>query len=286
MSTFESDVERPVTDRRRSLLRDPRWELAPVKDPWAALAEVPDRAAVTMGCFALTEGFAITLDLCRELVRRGHRVTPHLPARSLDGHPHLDRVLSAYRECGISDVFVVAGNAGTPAGPFDGAIDILAAVGEAGFTTGVAAYPESHPFLAEEDAFALLRRKQESGASYLVTQTCFDADVLRDWLTRLRAAGVDLPVHLGVAGVVNRAELMRLARWMGIGASMRFISKQRKLAAKLATPGAYDPSGLLDDLAEQVTDPALGVAGLHLNTFNQVRATREWVEHMRTAAAA
>ena len=33
MSTFESDVERPVTDRRRSLLRDPRWELAPVKDP-------------------------------------------------------------------------------------------------------------------------------------------------------------------------------------------------------------------------------------------------------------
>jgi methylenetetrahydrofolate reductase (NADPH) len=284
LSQFESDVDRPLTDRR-SLLSDPRWELAPVKDPWAALAEVPAGAAVTMGCFALTEGFAITLDLCGELVRRGHRVTPHLPARSLEGREHLDRVLGAYRDCGITDVFVVAGNAGKAAGPFDGAVDILPAVRAAGFTAGVAAYPESHPFLAEEDAFALLRRKQES-ASYIVTQTCFDAGVLRDWLMRLRAAGVGLPVHLGVAGVVNRVELMRLARWMGIGASMRFINKQRKLAAKLATPGAYDPSGLLDDLAEQVTDPALGVAGLHLNTFNQVRATREWVDHMRTAAAA
>lgn len=277
MTTHSPLESRPGSDPTglRALIGSPRWELAPVKDPWKAIDEVPESATVAMGCFALTEGFDVTVDLCRELVARGHAVTPHLPARSLDGPEHLAAVLDGYERCGVRDLFVVAGNTAKPAGPYQGAIDILEPIVQRGFTCGVTGYPEGHPFLGDPAEFDLLARKA-TYASYIATQTCFDAVTLRDWLERLRAAGVRTPVHLGVAGVVARGELLRLARWMGVGTSMRFINKQRKLAAKLAG-GAYDPTELVFDLARELEGNDLDVAGLHLNTFNQVAPTRDWI---------
>src|SRR5699024_7223575 len=101
-------------------------------------------------------------------------------------------------------------------------------------------------------------------------QTCFDAVTFRDWLTRLREAGVTLPAHLGIAGVVQRKELIRMAGNLGFGASMKFIRKQRSLTTKLMLPGAYDPTALFYDVAKVATDSSLDIADIHLNTFNQV----------------
>lgn len=259
-----------------SVLKSPRWELAPVKTVVDAIAPLPDGAITTMGCFASSEGFSKTVSLVGELARRGHTVTPHLPARSVQNRDHLNGLLDAYREAGVNDIFVVAGNVTKPAGPYHGALDILPEIVSAGFTAGVAAHPEAHPFLEESQAFSLLAEKQ-SYASYIVTQTCFDAKVLQHWLERLRDFGVALPVHIGMAGVVNRTQLLRLAKWMGIGKSMRFISTQKTLTARLATPGAYNPSTMLAEVLTFASDTKLNVAGLHINTFNQVDATRQWL---------
>lgn len=271
-------LEHPGYPRLAGVLQAPRWELAPIKDPRGAAAALPPRATVTIGCFATSDaGFEVTRELTARLTRERHFVVPHFPARSVRDAAHLHDLLDGLRETGCTDVFVVAGNAGTPVGPYQGALEILPEVAAHGFTTGVAAYPEGHPFLDEPAAFELLRRKQEH-ASYLVTQTCFDADVVSGWLRRARRAGVALPAHLGVAGVITRMELLRVATWMGIGKSIRFIGMQPKLASRLVSPGAYDPTALVTGLVEAILDPECDVVGLHLNTFNQVASTRQWWE--------
>jgi len=257
------------------LLADPRWELAPVKDPATAAADLPRAARATMSFFASSEGFQKSVKLTTDLIARGHPVTPHLPARSIRDRHHLADLLEVLKNAGVTDIFVVAGNSSKTAGPYDGAIDILQEVRAAGFRAGVAAYPEGHAYLSSEQAMSLLVRKQEY-ASYLVTQTCFDAATVRDWLRQARAAGVRLPAYLGIAGVVQRKELLRMAAWMGVGNSVKFVNKQRKLAARLVGPGAYDPSVLMDEVIQVQTEEDLGIEGIHLNTFNQVASTRAW----------
>lgn len=273
-------TETDMTDRAgvlKRLLASPRWELAPVKDPLLLVDDLPQGATVTMGCFANSEGFQKSIELTTAIIARGFDVIPHLPARSLRGRSHLADILDAYRSGGVRDIFVVAGNTKKPAGPYEGAVEVLEDIAAAGFTVGVGAYPEGHLYLGEDDAFALLREKQKT-ASYLVTQTCFDALAFRDWLHRLRAAGVTLPAHLGIAGVVQRKELIRMAGALGFGASMKFIGKQRTLATKMMLPGAYDPTELFYDVVDVAGDDSLGIADVHLNTFNQVASTRAWWE--------
>lgn len=275
MTHIDYDELNSVKDPCVEFLSIPRWELAPVKEPLLAADSLPPSAEVTMSCFASSEGFETTIQLTRKLIENGHRVTPHLPARSINSSSHLAELLCGLKESNVTDIFVVAGNTKKQVGPYEGALDILEAVTAAGFTVGIAAYPEGHPYLSVSKAIDLLRSKQQY-ASYLVTQTCFDHRLVADWLMKCRQQGIYLPAHIGVAGVVQRKELVRMAAWMGVGNSMKFINKQRKLSARLFTQGAYDATSFLDSLLDCVDRNDLGPVRLHLNTFNQVERTYEW----------
>jgi methylenetetrahydrofolate reductase (NADPH) len=280
MTNVESIDEAVLQKTRDRILESPRWELAPVKNPLLLADELPVGATVTMGTFATSEGFEKSIELVDGFIKKGFQVIPHLPARSLRSRSHLKEILDAYHGVGVADIFAIAGNTKKPAGPYDGALEILADTVAAGFKVGVAAYPDGHVYLNETDAFSLLRDKQKY-ATYLVTQTCFSAEVFGSWLVRLRAAGVFLPAHLAISGPIDRKELMRMAGALGFGASMKFISKQRSLASKLMIPGAYDPTELLGGVLRLATNEELGVADIHLNTFNQVAATRAWWDGLR-----
>jgi methylenetetrahydrofolate reductase (NADPH) len=63
---------------------------------------------------------------------------------------------------------------------------------------------------------------------------------------------------------------------IGVGDSMRFLSKHTSLAARLLRPGHYTPDQLLARLAPYLDDPHYNIAGLHINTFNQVESTETW----------
>ena len=45
---------------------------------------------------------------------------------------------------------------------------------------------------------------------------------------------------------------------------------------RFAAPGGYSPEKLLTRTGNALTDPASGVAGLHLFTFNQIAETESW----------
>ena len=111
---------------------------------------------------------------------------------------------------------------------------------------------------------------------------CFDPDTIRDWLVAERANGITLPIHLGIAGVVDRTKLMAMGVRLGIGASMSYLMKNRRAISSLLRTSDYNPDSLLLPLEADLE--RLGVEGIHCFTFNQVAATESWRRQALEAA--
>ena len=182
-------------------------------------------------------------------------------------------------ESHIREVFVVGGDADPPAGDYADAGDLLeelAGLAHPFTRVGIGGYPEGHPLISDDRLLEALRRKQPF-ASHLVTQLCFDAPSLASWVRDIRAAGVDLPVVVGLPGVVERRKLAEISLKTGVGSSLRYLRKHGRQIVTLARSRRYDPTSLAEAVAGYAGDPALGLRGVHLFTFNQVEQTRDWV---------
>ena len=146
---------------------------------------------------------------------------------------------------------------------------------------GFTSYPDSHPFIGVHKLHEALHTKQamilESGrTAHVSTQMCFSAEQIRSWLEGERESGLTIPVHLGVPGVIDKTKLMTMGVRLGIGTSLRYLSKNRKAIGKMMTQRSFQPDQILRPLARDIV--ALGIEGIHLYTFNQVAATEAWRE--------
>ena len=262
----------------RTLLEHVRYEVLPAKATEdKVLAHVPRDVVVTVTASPV-KGLEPTLDLATRLTAHGYRVVPHVPARLLRDDTHLKEVAGRLREAGVDDVFVPAGDANPPAGAYDGALPVLRGLGELGSPfarVGITGYPESHPLIHDDLTIQAMWDKREH-ATYIVSNLCFDPRVLGEWLARIRHRNITLPVHVGVAGPVQRAKLLAMATKIGVGESTRFLTKHASWFWRFAAPGGYSPEKLLTRTEEALTAPAAGVAGLHLFTFNQIAETESW----------
>ena len=77
-------------------------------------------------------------------------------------------------------------------------------------------------------------QEKQAFASYLVTQMCFDAGRVIEWLTNIRGRGIKLQAWIGLPGVMNRSKLLATSLRIGVGESARFALKQKTLAGKVA----------------------------------------------------
>nr|WBO76496.1 5,10-methylenetetrahydrofolate reductase [Streptomyces sp. SBE_14.2] len=267
-----------ATEGLRALLHSVRYEVLPAKaTEEKVLAHVPRDVVVTVTASPV-KGLEPTLDLTARLAGHGYRVVPHVPARLLRDDAHLKEVAGRLREAGVDDVFVPAGDADPPSGDFHGALPVLRRLGELGSPfarVGVTGYPESHPVIDDDITVQAMWDKREH-ATYIVSNLCFDPRVLGEWLVRIRRRRVELPVHVGVAGPVQRAKLLAMATKIGVGESTRFLTRHPSWFVRFAAPGGYAPERLLTRARDALTAPASGVAGLHLFTFNQIAETERW----------
>ena len=279
----DSDAEPAVTSEVRALLADPAYEVVPGAAADQAVAALPSGALVTVTCSPRGQ-IPATLELARELARAGHRVVPHLAARLIADRATIDAIAAQLVGDGIDEVFVIAGDAVHAAGPYAGTLDLLDDLLPAAphlRRVGVAGYPDGHPILDTSELRRQMLAKQDLFASVGVsgsvsTQMCFDPPRIRAWLQAERAAGLTLPVRLGVPGVVDRGRLIRMGARLGVGASLRFASKQGGAIARLIAPGGYDPLHVVGALAPDAE--RLGIEGLHVFTFNSLAETVAWRE--------
>ena len=268
-------------DARHHLLRSVVLELVPMSSLDGQLGFLPPASRVSVTCSPV-KGIDATLELAAALVDAGHHVVPHLAARMVLDRDHTARVARWLRDHAVTDAFVIAGDAPSPHGPYDGATaflrDLLAA--DPGLErVGVAAYPDGHVAIEAPVVHDALHAKQavilEAGvAGYVATQMCFDAARIVEWLEAERVAGFDLPVQLGVPGPVDRAKLLSMGARLGVGASLRYLRKNRSSLTRMLSFSGYDPSDLIDPIAAHAD--RLGIVGLHVFTFNNLGDTVAW----------
>jgi methylenetetrahydrofolate reductase (NADPH) len=75
-------------------------------------------------------------------------------------------------------------------------------------------------------------------------------------------------------------KLFKTSLRIGVGESARFARKQSSLAGRLLRSNNYRPDSLVLELASKIEDRNVGIDGLYLFSFNQVKDTVAWREDM------
>ena len=152
------------------------------------------------------------------------------------------------------------------------------------FTVAVAATPEGHiASRSSEEDIGFLKRKQDEGADYIMTQLCWDMDRFRWWLDAIRAAGIWLPVDVGIMPVLDIAATINMT--LSRNGCVMDTALCKMISRHWIFPNPFEREPL-DDFAEQKRRDfkeegieytirqidqyrACGVDGIHLYTLNK-----------------
>jgi len=183
------------------------------------------------------------------------------------------RLLGVLREKGIENILALRGD--IPEGKnfpedlyYRFATDLMAEIAKfGGFCVGGACYPETHPEArSAQDDIDNLKRKQDVGCQYLVSQFFFDNNVFYDFLDRCAAAGVTIPIIPGVMPVLDAGQIKRMCTLSGASLTPKF---ERMVTKYHADPYAMRQAGIAY-ATEQITDLlSFNVPGVHLYTMNK-----------------
>jgi methylenetetrahydrofolate reductase (NADPH) len=250
------------------------------------LAHVPHEVTLTITA-SPRRGMDATIKLAERLSKQGYKVVPHLSARLIRDASHLNEILAAVDDMGAQDVFVIAGDAREPAGQFPDSVSLLEAMMQAGHglgDVGVSGYPESHSFIDDDMTIQAMWDKRRI-ATYIVSNLCFDPRVVKKWVGRVRRRRVELPIHIGMAGVADPAKLLRISTRIGVVDSARFLKGHSNWFLRMLQPGGYDPERFVNALLPDLAAPDRRVVGLHVFTFNEIEPTERWRQGMLARAA-
>lgn len=267
----------PARAALSEILRTPTYELIPLKNAMDEAATLPAGARVSVTA-SPAKGLEATVELCERLVALGFEPVPHLSARMARDRAHLVDLLERLRAAGIDRAFVVGGDAKEP-GAYPDGLSLLRAMEETGIgptEIGIPGYPQGHAFIADGPLADALTAKVPF-ASYITTQLCFDPAAIAAFVAARRAEGVTLPVHVGIPGVAEPHRLLAISARIGVADTQRFLTKNMRFVARmLRSGGFYRPDGLLEGLGPAIADPSMGIAAIHLYTFNATHRTEAW----------
>jgi methylenetetrahydrofolate reductase (NADPH) len=273
---------RPTADEgTRALLEEPRFELMPFDSFGEQMEHLPDGAEITITA-SPTLGLEATIEWSEKAAREGYEIVPHVAARYVEDRDHLDEIATRLEAVGISDIFVPGGDREEPIGEFESALDLLVALDDRGHEfdeVGITGYPEGHEFLSTETLAESMVEKAPH-ATYLTTQLCYDPETILAWIEDVRDRGVDLPVEVGIPGVMKYQRLLQISQKVGVGDSVRFLRKTTGVLGfvrqLVGSRGKYTPNDLVEGLGPHADDPEYDIRGIHIYTFNQVPDTESW----------
>ncbi|MDP6441933.1 MAG: methylenetetrahydrofolate reductase [Candidatus Poseidoniia archaeon] len=266
-----------VGKRIQEDLENAYMEIIPIPGIEERLGALQPNSHVAVTC-SPTKGVDETIELSEKLIAQGFQVIPHISAKCVSGEKHLETIVKRLDALSIESIFVPGGDRPEPIGEFNNAYDLLKALQKSGHNIkniGIAAHPEGHPDVNEKILMEALEKKKDL-ADYIVTQMCFDANILGDWLVRINQQGVHLPVWVGLPGAIERGRLLRTSLRIGVGNSLRFLRKKSQVAAELMKSSIYNPDKLVTSISEYKDIANTNLAGYHIFCFNQIEITEKW----------
>ena len=231
------------------------------------------------------------------LAKDGYNVMPHFPARIIKDEATLDDWIARYQgEANVKQALLLAGGVAQPHGRFDSSMQLMETgqFDKAGFTRlHVAGHPEGNKDIdpgggtkAVDEALqwkqAFSQRTDAQMA--LATQFAFEAGPIIDWADGIKAAGIDLPVHIGIAGPAKLQTLIKFAIACGVGPSLKVLQKRAMDVTKLLLP--YEPTEVLTELAaHKAANPDFNIESVHFFPLGGIKTNANWaIEHGGSAA--
>ncbi|WP_424000332.1 methylenetetrahydrofolate reductase [Haloarcula salina] len=274
---------RAVSDPQgvQALLTGARFELMPFESFDEEITHLPDNATIAITTSPQL-GIERTVEKTEEAAEMGYDVVPHIAARYVEDREQLEAIAERLKQAGITDIFVPGGDREEPAGEFESAHDLLTVLADTEYSfeeVGITGYPEGHDFIDDETLAESMAQKAPY-ATYIVTQLCYDPETVLAWVEDIRARGIDLPVEIGIPGVMNYQRLMQISQKVGVGDSIKFLRKTTGILGfvkqLVGSRGTYEPDELIDGLAPYVDDDEYKIRGVHIYTFNQTPDTEKW----------
>jgi len=239
-----------------------------------------------------TESIATMVATAKRINEEGFTVMPHIPARIIKDQMVLNDWISMYQnEAGVNEALLLAGGSTKPVGEYDSSMQLIESelFDKAGFKRlHIAGHPEGSkdidPDGGMKNVSKALSWKQEfsnrtDADMAITTQFCFDADVVNKWATNIKEDGIDIPIHIGIAGPAKLQTLLKFSVECGIGASMKILTKRAKDLTKLLLP--YKPTQMLTDLSEYKSkDPTLNIEQVHFFPIGGIKQTTDWLEEV------
>ncbi len=240
-----------------------------VKAVDAIAALRPDFMSVTYGAGGGTSEYSAAI---AEHMKNDLGVTPlaHLSCISsnrADVHEKLARLKAA----GIENILALRGDIPKDfAGNLDYtyACQLVAEIKSYGsFCIGGACYPEGHP---ESDTLFSdidnLKKKVDAGCDFLTSQMFFDNDAFYSFMSKVREAGIYVPVIAGIMPVTNGKQIKRMMSLSGSSLPARF----RRIIDRFGdNPAAMAQAGIAY-ATEQIIDLyANGVKAVHVYSMNK-----------------
>lgn len=248
----------------------------------------PAYVSVTFGAGGSTRtGTVETVDLMRNL---GFRVAPHLSCIG-ETRQDLTEILDAYRARGIDRIVALRGDLpsgmGGDSGELRYARDLVAFIRQHSgdhFHIEVAANPEMHPqAISAADDLGHFVDKVRAGADSAITQYFFNADAYFDFVDRVRAQGVDIPIVPGIMPITNHTQLVRFSNMCGAEIPRWIRLRLSDYGDDRASIRAFGLD-VVSDLCQRLLDN--GAPGLHFYTLNAADVTSTLIGRLAVPEAA
>jgi len=223
----------------------------------------------------------------------GYFPMPHIGARHVESAAQLQRLAERFRDVGVDRILVIGGDRTKPTGPYDSSLAVMQTglFQKAGLTRmAIGGFPEGNPHISDEvlnqalEAKVQFARKEGLQLS-IITQFCFKAEPVMQWVREVRARDINIPIRVGLAGPASLLTLMRYAVRCGIGNSLRVLTENPSFAKVLVERG---PEPIIRDLAACISasdEEGFGVSGLHFYIFGGFRKTMDWMDSERALQA-
>ena len=151
------------------------------------------------------------------------------------------------------------------------------------FCVAAAGYPESHvESSSQEEDLRHFVDKVNAGADFVITQLFFDNRFYFDFVRKVRAAGVSVPIVAGIMPITNLAQIERFTKLCGATIPPDLHTK---LEAVHDDNDAVAAIGVDHATAQCEQLLAGGTPGIHFYTLNKSSSTREILERLRARPA-
>lgn len=233
-------------------------------------AQGVDYMSVTYGAAGTAVGKSVALT--GEIEKCGVPALAHLTCVGAT-EQKIESVLDELKAVNVSNIMALRGDKplgmeNMPEGDYAHASDLVAKIKSYGdFCVGGATYPEGHPESATlgED-LDHTKLKVEAGVDFLVTQMFFDNDMFYNYMYRMLAKGINVPVVAGIMPVTNVKQIEKIFTLSGTPVP----APLRAMAERFAdNPAAMKQAGMAYAIGQIVDLISNGFNNIHIYTMNK-----------------